>query len=94
MPRVLNKELGREFDVPPDHFSLNHPGYEVLDDGTHPVKDGSSETDLTDLEWLESIDSATDEQIDAFIVDRGIDIGRVTSRSGKIKKIQEFVSAA
>lgn len=30
MPRVLNKETGREWHVCPGHFSLTDPVYEVL----------------------------------------------------------------
>ena len=46
MPVVINKLSGKKFDVPDNHFSLNDPNYVVIDDGTHPIKDASEETDL------------------------------------------------
>lgn len=92
MPKVKNI-FGMVHEVEEGHWSLNDPDYQVLDDGKHPVKDASRPYELDEQAWLADINNATDEDIDAYIAFKAVDIGKATSRETKIKKVLEQVSA-
>ena len=87
MPEVKNRYTGAVFTVPAGHHSLSNPAeYEVLS-----LTDSVAEEEPTDDSFLAELENATEEELDAFILDQGVDIGRAKTLEGKKQKIIEHL---
>lgn len=86
MPEVKNRYTGAVFTVPAGHHSLSNPAeYEVLSLTDSVVEEAEKEP--TDDSFLAELENATEEEVDAFILDQGVDIGRAKTLEGKKQKI-------
>jgi len=90
MPVVRNRLTGAFHDVPANHFSVTDPDYEIQALEVHDVVKEEAVEETT-VSFEATLQNATDEEIDASILDQGVDIGRASTREGKIKKILEHL---